>query len=506
MSIKIAYVPLDGRPCNAKFPKKIAEIAGIEIITPPSELLGYFKKPGDCEKLAAWLEGVSKKVDRAVVSVEMIIYGGLIASRGPGTKLDEAMKRIEVFRIIKRVNPKIEVSAFSIIMRLSTTAGVEVGEELWKKIFRYSELFDLVEEFGLFDDKVELSRLEKEIPQDILYGFLGARARNHEVNKKMLQLISEGNLDFLVVGEDDVAIHGLHRKEREALKRIAAELLIGGKVKMICGADEVGMMLVAKNVLGKHNPKIFVAATDEGGLDLVPLYEDRPLLASIVEHIDLIGAIKTNRENDADLLLFVNAPQGKQRDLFLDGPSKLGRDFKDFVGKIKGAIGSGKAVAIADVAYANGADPEFMEALLKDVSVEKLASFSAWNTASNSIGSALAQAVIGLSDTEHRTQSTPALPAGREHRKRMFLLERFIDDYLYQTILRQRIKNDLQEAGTSIYDLKDEYASVNWVVKEELKKSASDLAKKHFKDVKTADIEIDLPWPRIFEININLKS
>ena len=508
MNTKIAYVPLDSRPCNSIFPIKIGSIAGVEVLTPPLPLLGYFNKQGECEKIRGWLRNVADKVDSIIISVEMLSYGGLIPSRNPGTKLNDAMKRLDIFRDLRRINPKARISAFSLIMRLSVTAGIGAGEELWKKIFMYSELFDKVEEHGLQNDKEQLSRLEKEIPQDVLINFLGSRARNHEVNKKMLQLISEGNLDFLVIGEDDVAKYGLHRKERESLGRAVSELSIGNKVKMMCGADEVGMMLVAKNAI-KSSPKIFVHPSDPGGLEIVPLYEDRPLSRSIDEHISVIGALRVNREEEADVILFVNAPKGAQRDLFLEGPGGERGDLKGFVGKIREATMSGKMVAIADVHYANGADPLFMELLQTEVLLKKLASFAAWNTASNSLGSALAQAAAFLAGEENGEPSHAKASAGRqktEDRNKTFLLERFIDDHLYQTVLRQKIKKDLLEKGISIYDLKDEYAGVNWVVKQELKALAIEFAKKHFKDIKVSDMQIDLPWPRIFEINAELRS
>jgi hypothetical protein len=439
-----AFVPLDDRPCNASFPQKLGECAGFQLVLPPIKLLGRFKTPGDPDPIASWLKDIVPQVDRVIASVEMMTCGGLIASRSTSTKQNDAIKRIKIFGELKKLNPNVFIDLFSLIMKYSANASDE-------------------ERF--------------------------ARKRNHEINKATLKSVSDGDIDLLIIGEDDVSITGPHLSEASELKALIKRSAIENKVNMLCGADEIGMMLIARAMLANRAiPKVYVVPLDEKGLDLIPMYEDRPLKRSIDEHISASGGVKVKNLNEADVILFVNTFKEKQRDLFLDGALLEQKDFGKFVQSIKKAVDSKKSVAIADVAYANGADPQFMEALLKEVKVEKLSAFAAWNTASNSLGSALAQAFAGKT------------------KDKLFLLERFIDDYLYQSVLRQRIKKDLLERGASIYDLFDKYQPVNWVVKEELKDLAQDFAAKHFKslDPKKLKFNIQLPWPRIFEVEIGI--
>lgn len=78
--LKIAYIPLDNRPCNYDFILKAAKIKGIDIITPTEEKLGKFTTHGDVEYIRKWLMNL-RNVDYLILSIDMLAYGGLIASR-----------------------------------------------------------------------------------------------------------------------------------------------------------------------------------------------------------------------------------------------------------------------------------------------------------------------------------------------------------------------------------------------------------------------------------------
>ncbi len=494
----IAYVPLDDRPCNLKFPQKLAGLAGVELVTPPKESLGHFITPGNCEKIISWLTEVASKVDLAIISVDMVAFGGLLSSRRFNVSLEVAMHRLEVFKDLKKQNPKITVCPYSLIMRLSPSADMGVEEKLWKAILRYSELIDRVEVFGLLDDKVQLKKVEKVIPKEALKNYLVVRERNHAVGIKMIELASEGIVDFLTIGQDDASAHGLHKKEKRNLEGLVAELAIEEKVKIIGGADEIGMMLSSKCIAGeKIKPKIFVVASNEEWMGQVPLYEDKALIDSVEDHVLSLGGLITGKRSEADIILFINTPLKKHIDLFLEGSRMTNRNFDSFVKDIKKELNSGRVVAIADTSYVNGADPEFMKALLTSVPIENLAAFSAWNTASNSIGATLAHLFLFLFMKNMREEKWKKI-------HRAYLAERFIDDYLYQTLLRPRIKKDLIERAVSIYDLGEHYPTVEWVVKKELGDMASSFLARHFKDLKNVRFNIALPWPRIFEADVDV--
>jgi hypothetical protein len=494
MAKKIGYVPLDDRPCNLKFPQKLAAISGIELLTPPAGSLGHFRQPGDPDVILAWLKETAPKVDSLIISSEMLCYGGLIASRRSSTGKNTAMNRLEALKEIRKSTPNVGISFFSLVLRNSPVADLDVDEALWKKIFKYSELTDKVESFSLMDDKVSLGVISKEIPGDVLQSYLAVRERNHDINLKAVELIKEGIADFLIIGSDDVALHGLHRMEKRKISELIRTLRLSDRAKIICGADEIGMMLFARAATKVH-PKMSVVYSNPGTSEDTMLYEDVPLKVSVAGHVEALGG-QIADEKSADIQGFINTPAGKQHDLFLDDIAAITRDHSQFIKEIKKAVDSHKAICLIDVACANGADTGLIEALAKEVDLSKLASFAAWNTASNSIGAALAEAVVKLAK------------GVKEGESKQLLLERFIDDHLYQSVLRQRIKKDIVYKGVSPFDLGDTYSPVNWVVKEELKRMAIEFISKHFKsfDPKKTKLEIELPWPRIFEVDVEVKS
>ena len=75
----IILLPLDERPCNFDFPSKIFNGEKYTIIRP--EHLGQKKTPASYEFIRDFLIANIEKVDAAVISIDTLLYGGLIPSR-----------------------------------------------------------------------------------------------------------------------------------------------------------------------------------------------------------------------------------------------------------------------------------------------------------------------------------------------------------------------------------------------------------------------------------------
>ena len=75
---KIVYLPLDERPCNYEFAKRIADCAnGYELVRPDKELLGKKKIPASYENIDKFLFNNVKDSVACVLSLEMLLYGGI---------------------------------------------------------------------------------------------------------------------------------------------------------------------------------------------------------------------------------------------------------------------------------------------------------------------------------------------------------------------------------------------------------------------------------------------
>ena len=70
------------------------------------------------------------------------------------------------------------------------------------------------------------------------------------------------------------------------------------------------------------------------------------------------------------------------------------RSPEEFVNALRLAVATGRLVAVADVAFVNGSDLIFCDNLRQQFQVTAMAAFGGWNTAGNTLGTALAQAVI----------------------------------------------------------------------------------------------------------------
>ncbi|HBM81050.1 MAG TPA: hypothetical protein DD426_09480, partial [Clostridiaceae bacterium] len=75
---KILYLPLDERPCNYNFPQILASATEYEMIEPPRDILGNKKLPADTAKIRKWLLESVRDVSGAIISVDMLVYGGIV--------------------------------------------------------------------------------------------------------------------------------------------------------------------------------------------------------------------------------------------------------------------------------------------------------------------------------------------------------------------------------------------------------------------------------------------
>ena len=76
---KIVYVPLDERPCNAAFVPKLFDGDPLRIVTLPD--MGSKKTPARWEAVRGFLLRECVDADGLVLSMDTLLYGGLLASR-----------------------------------------------------------------------------------------------------------------------------------------------------------------------------------------------------------------------------------------------------------------------------------------------------------------------------------------------------------------------------------------------------------------------------------------
>ena len=105
--MKIVFLPLDERPCNYIYPQELPLSEKISLILPPSNLMSNKKQVCDIDLLHRWLINECKDADYALLSLDTLLYGGIIPSRLHHDDFETLTKRSAILEQIKKNNPHI---------------------------------------------------------------------------------------------------------------------------------------------------------------------------------------------------------------------------------------------------------------------------------------------------------------------------------------------------------------------------------------------------------------
>ena len=517
-SLRILLVPLDDRPPCLQMPVRLGAVADAEIVTPPRELLGRFTEAGQPERIIEWLKSQDlKRFDAAVISLDMLAYGGLVAMREYGSTTKEmAAKRIDFVREMKRRAPALPIYGSSVVMRLAPTGNI-INEAYRTKLARWAEISSETANAKLQE---ETRKLEKEIPAAALLDYKRARERDLAGNLQAVELARSNVFEYLIVSQDDAHPTGVHVAERERLIAEIKRLNLTEKVPVQPGADEVSMLLMSRFVSSKYNfsPRIMPVYSSEASRTKVMPFEDRRLHETVSYHIRAAGGREVANERDADLLFYVFGSR------FEPGRTKT------FAEEIERKVAAGKRVLLVDVdptAKTEGGDPAFSEDLKNRQLLRRLSAYAAWNTAGNMIGTALPQAVMYEATLKNIRGKLPKGGLGEktmgksrllESMRRVyegqdwFLLHRWLDDYVYNTIVRPEIRKYAQGKGWNPLRFPESAnAEIEAFGLEQIRKHYAD-SRAHYRtrdQIRAGlncepndDVRFELPWNRAFEADI----
>ncbi|NLG69519.1 MAG: DUF4127 family protein, partial [Firmicutes bacterium] len=329
-------------------------------------------------------------------------------------------------------------------------------------------------------------------------------------------------VDFLALTQDDSFPLGIHMQEQRRLAALVAETGAYRRVLIYPGADEVGLVLLARQVLRAAGlrPRVGLRFSSTAGPRVVPRDEDRPLLETIKAHLTALGGIWEQDFGRADIALFVNSPEGPQQeaahqDSAGGAGAGSGRNLPEFLEALTDALHSapGRMVALADVAYANGADRALVEMMPAYVWPPDLAAYAGWNTAGNTLGSTLAHATMRWV-ARRRLEGAAAEEAERAHLR--YLALRLIEDWAYQAVVRQEMaRGPVAEAGVSPYALGPHREALATQARARLEavwhawraRWQPELAVREASGGRDVGIRItglDFPWDRLFEVQLGV--
>jgi hypothetical protein len=498
----LALIPLDERPVNVRYPQLIAQIADAELRVPPAALLSRKRTPADCDALLAWLSAQAESCDALICSLDLLAYGGLIASRTLDEPAARCLARLERLRAMPRSGV---VYAFNVIARIPDADDSVEEPEYWsrygRRLHRYSQLLHRAAEGQAVD--VELSALQAEIPEAYRADFLRRRLRNHQVNLAALDLLAHGVFDLLVISSDDTSPYGLGSQEKAWLSEWRRRLQLTDSVLMYPGADEIGCVLVMRALLqrAQRTPRFYVHyAIPEDSARVAP-YEDGAVSLTVERQIRAIGGVLVEREDEAEFIVAVNPPSriGAELDFspeaYAAEQAYRATPMAAFAERIAVWLSAARHVILCDVAYPNGSDPFLMAQLFAQADVRQLAAYGAWNTAGNTIGTALAQgAASSMAQTPQQARA-----------QQYFLAHRFVEDYLYQQGVRAEVRAWLA-AHTGVPEVSPEReAETCAYIEQRLNEKLAALPQLGAQ-WRVAQGSVRLPWQRTFEVDFDLEQ
>lgn len=433
---RLLALPLDARPVVREQVVHLMAAGGWELVVPPEELLGHLRRPAERDTLVAWLAREAPGVAGFVLSMDMLVYGGLVPSRFIDDGQEDLLRRLLWLRELRAAHPGKPLYAFASTMRISRSLDAEEEKPYWSEhglaLWAWSFHQDRWSRLGQPADDRLAREAATSVPAAIRQDYLATRARNHAITRCMLQLVREGVIDRLVLPQDDTAEFGLNIAERRALQAEVASLGLQDRVPIYPGADEVLHTACAhavQRLSGRPPLRVALSAMRSESLAaLVPRYEDRPLAESVPSQVAAAGASLVDDASQADIVLALYTQGTVQGDWALQQPLPQ-REPVDasWLESLAAHQRAGRAVAMADLAFANGGDPWFVHALASRLELRSLAAYAGWNTAGNTLGSTLAQALVA-----HGQLDGPA------HRHNLAL--RLAEDVLWQAELRQVVR------------------------------------------------------------------
>ncbi|MGD9518706.1 MAG: DUF4127 family protein [Armatimonadota bacterium] len=537
---RILYVPADDRPCSVEWPRLLCRLVDWDLAEPPMELLGWFAQAGHPEDIATWaLEAARDPLDGVVLSLDMLAYGGLHASRTSGIRTALAQRRLDILARLREALGDIPIYGFASIMGLTAITRSDESARYVDLLREYSIRLDAS---ALREQEAAENPSEDEdtgIPWAVLGEYLAIRRRNRELNQRCLAEVAAGSLSYLVLAQDSSAAEGIHRYEQAELARKAEELGLSDRVALASGGAEMGMLLITR-LIHQHMekvPLVRLVYSYPTGADLIPEDEDRPIKQLVADVVEILGG-QITIGNEGDLTTIVNCSPPEDTASDSDSVAQRARVMSELLARGEERA-AGRGLAVIDLTVRQGVDEALMQALFtRDGDLPHLLAFSAWDRASASLGTGLAHAALRLISLQDKgafdlaqlvADMSPMrylalLDAliGSEKAHVTLIFSRLVEDWLYQSRVRPMVENHLVWLiRRSVVDMRQIHEHAEQMVRDLLTASAADLwierflgrtsvnigTEPHRSALVLAELEetrLRLPWRRLAEVAVGV--
>lgn len=492
-------------------------------MTPDAALLPSLKVPARVDAIHAWVDRHAPAADAMIVSAEMYLYGGLIASRISNETTAVIMARAERLMSYSTKYPSLSVYVSNVVMRIPSYNGDFEEPWYWADygydLYTYSFYLD---KYSQSHDAADLNTAKEAVaavPPSAAREFMWRRERNHNVTMSLLHQLNAPAppFNYFYTTLDDSAEYGFNIREAAEIKNyIAQNSMPVDKFPVYPGADEVHLTILSKYCVntvlelsaGATAVNLAAQFRDPSNVNTIPSYEGQPMIDTLEQQIKAAGGILTvidssdmSAADDFAAFLLVNNFSGEQQEASSQ-PTDEGsdEDYAMFDPIMEYASSSNPqhpiVVGFCDNRYANGGDIFFANYM-----AERTASFSfqwnayaGWNTNGNTIGTVVANTII-LSLFGESSQVANAA----------FNSLRLLEDVSYQASLRQDLSayaNAITNTGETSSNLSPDLDFYNRYAFKSLSARYDDIVKTY--GLVSVLQSTYFPWNRTFEIGFIL--
>lgn len=501
----VLLLPLDSRPVCSTMVQKLGALAGLNVILPPKSYLDNYQTPSDRQKLFPWLQKNQPLYDYSIISADNLLHGGLLATRmntATPSEEDELLKQLRQLPITR------QQAIFSVIPRLLVSDQLLPDRWYQYQLMRYSQLADIVRITGSFALTQELRRTEAKIPAKVLDKYRSRYQQSDRFNMGLLTLAT--NDRRITFGQDDASPIGLPHASAVKLQSSIAAQKLQQQAQLTYGADEIASLLLVRYYLQQSNwqPKVYLHYASPKAESADMPYMAVCVGAALRNQLKLIGASEVSTPDSADLICYVNCGNDDFR------PSaKQAQELQQM-------LNQGYRVALVDSSANFEAEELLLPQLLaNNVPINKLAAYAAWNTFSNSSGTALAQGLLfcGRLRQLQTAGADPERLAALFAANLNFTAERILEDYYYQKLVHPQLRQTLEAFGTNPVELDSEdKTATEQYIQGKLSLQAykllhDNLGRTSFYQqngqsyyLRDLSVGAKLPWARIFEVELQV--
>jgi hypothetical protein len=523
----ILYLPLDERYTTRDAFLNLAKLTPFCIKSPDTSILPSLKVSGDISAIHNWIDENVGDADAMIVSAEMFLYGGLIASRISNDTTAEVMDRATKLLGYSKIYPNLDVYVSNVVMRIPSYNGDFEEPWYWAdygySLYTYSFFLDKYRQLHDASDlKVAVDAVSS-VPKSAVEEFMWRRERNHNITMRLLTEMGSSSpkpFSHFYTTLDDSAEYGFNIREAQEIKDTisgSSGQIPSEACPVYPGADEVHLSLLAKfaGADRKQPLSLGVVYRDPSSINTIPAYEGQPMVETLEQQVAAAGGSMSVLSEDGsgweqfDAFLFVNNFSGDQIEASEQPDTGDSSEYSPMFSPVIAysyQTGSDKKqipLGFCDNRYANGADRFFVQYMQQETAgVETLANlkwsaYAGWNTNGNTIGTVVANTLLlGLYGGDEETGRSNAA----------FNSLRILEDQSYQADLRQTlvayvngITNTEENTSNLAPDL-DFYLRYTW---KSLSSRYQDIAMAYGLPWSLGSTYF--PWNRTFEIGFSLE-